>query len=568
MSYGPMFRREFQAATRKRRPFLFRSLFAALLGLVGLLIGSQAANLLQFGRILFLATIGIELVFLMFFVPASVGGAVAEEREKDTLPMLLLTRLWPIEIVLTKVVARWLSSIDLLFIGLPVLVASGWLAGLPLEMVLATLILLATSAFMASIAILASAQREQVGPARAQATAWIFGWLLGPPVVAIMPVTTGSLWGDLLAELKRLCTLVAPSSPLSLLTDNAWYYRPQVVSLEGRVAWMITLQAMFGLLAVGLAAGRLQAREMNPNWLDPTRGHRPGCGDDPVYWREFELPMRRGAGSLIGIRLRYVWILVRAILVNLLGLVAVLLSLAVPIGLLVATLYYGFAAFQEQWQSGPNASFEARSQFNNLIRAGTGMLAFLPSLGMASIVAGRITTERDKKTWDAFLTTPLTGEEILWSKARVALHGIWLGAWPLPILWVLGIACGVVSPLGVILASIDLLLIVWANLALGLYLGIRPGTTSAASSRAALSMLVCLVFHTPVLWALLISPGEFAEFASWDVRLRSGLMLAGLTVAILTGLLAWILTRRTLARFDEWVGRPIAGGAEPVEAKT
>ena len=39
-------------------------------------------------------------------------------------------------------------------------------------------------------------------------------------------------------------------------------------------------------------------------------------------------------------------------------------------------------------------------------------------------------------------------QEILWSKSRVALTNLKAG-WPLLIIWVLGLACGVVTPLGV-----------------------------------------------------------------------------------------------------------------------
>ena len=574
MFSGPMFRWERQVAMRGRRPFVFRTTFTVVLAIAALVIGliiysansgdSTQTRLLYFGRALLIATICLELLFLLFFVPSCVGGAIAEEREKDTLFMLLLTRLRPIEIVLTKAFARWLPAANLVLTGLPALVAAVWSAGLELESALALLVLLSSSAFMASLAILASAQRESVGTARGQATGWIFGWLLGPPIVTIMPVTTGSLWGDLLVELKRLCTLVAPSSPLSLLTDPGWYYRTNAISLEGRVALMIGLQALFGLLAVGFAADSLKAREKNPNWMDPTRGHRPTCGDDPIFWREFDLPMRQGSGSLFVIRLRYVWILVRAVLLSALTLAVVLLSLAVPIGLLVATIYYGQAAFHEllEYGYGGNGAFVDRARFNMLIRAGTGLLAFLPALFAASLIAARITTERDKKTWDAFLTTPLTGAEILRSKARVAVSGIRQSAWPLPFLWAIGLAFGVVTLTGIVLAAIDLVLAIWASVALGLYLGMRPGTATAVSNRASLVTLAFFAFHTPLLAAALASPPELAIFASLDVRLRWGLALAALAVPILTGLFALVLTKRTLARFDEWVGRPIACGVE------
>jgi ABC-type Na+ efflux pump permease subunit len=565
MFSAPMFRHEYRSATRGRRPFVFRLVFAAVLGLVALLIGlvvysaksgdSDRTRMLYFGRAVFIATVCIEMLFLAFFVASYVGGSVAEEREKDTLPMLLLTRLTSVEIVLTKAVARWLPAINLPLIGLPVLVVAAWAAGLEVESLCAMLLLLSSSAFMATLAILASAQRGQVGTARAQATSWIFVWLFVPPFLSVMRNTEGSLWGDLLGEIKRIGTLIAPSSPLSLVTDSTWYRR--VGGLEGRLSLMIGLQAAFGLIMIGLAASRLQAREKNPNWTDPTRGHRPPCGDDPIYWREYELPARRGAGSLFVVRLRFVWIMVRSILISVLTLVAVLLSLAVPVGLLVATLHYGFAAFRELWNHGWGGPFEARSHFNLLIRAATGLLALLPTLSVASLVAGRITTERDKKTWDAFLTTPLTGAEIVRSKARVAAHSLWQAAWPLPILWALGLACGVVLPLGVALSAIDLVLAFWANVALGLYLAIRPGPTNSANSRAATSMLAAFVLHTPLVAALLASPREIAVFDTWSPRLRWGVMLAGLAIMILTGMIARWLTRRTLEHFEEWVGRPV-----------
>ena len=325
---------------------------------------------------------------------------------------------------------------------------------------------------------------------------------------------------------------------------------------------MFGLQGVFGLLSLGLAAGRLQAREKNPNWLDPTRGHRPRCGEDPIYWREFELPFRRGAGSLLVIRLRYVGILIRAVLINVLGLAVALLAVAVPIGVFVATMYYGLAAFRELGRVGYGAGpFDDRASFNMIIRAATGLLAFMPALGLGSLVAGRITSERDRKTWDDFLTTPLEGGEILRSKARAGLAGIWQGARSLPILWALGIASGVVGPLGVALAAVDLALIVWLNLALAFFLAIRPGTTSAANSRAATSMLVILLIHAPFLFAVLASPPELARFATWPDGRRWGIILGGLAIPILTAAVAWFLTRRTIARFDEWVGRPIAAEA-------
>jgi hypothetical protein len=505
----------------------------------------------------FIATFCLVLLFFVFLVPAFVGGSIAEERAKDTLPLLLLTRLTRIEIVLTKTAARWLCAVNLVLSGLPVMVVSAWAAGLEVELLLAVLVLLSSSGFMATLAILASAFQDHAGNARAIATAWIFGWLIGPPILSIMPIRSADLWGMLLTELKSLCALVAPSSPLSLVTDPGWYTGSSPIDLESRVALMVGLQTVFGLLALSAAASQLKARETNPNWIDPTRGYRPPCGDDPVFWREYELPMRRGGGSLVALRLRYLLIVIKAVLINVAALVGMLLVLAIPIGLVAATMYYGFGAFDELRQYGysPDGPFVERLHFNLLVRAATGMLALLPAMIQTSLVGTRITAERDKKTWDTFLTTPLSATEILRSKSRVALTSLKTG-WPLVIIWVLGLACGVVTPLGIIITALDLVLLTWASLALGLYLSLRPDPTNVAASHSASSTLLLFVAHTTLLAAALASPREIAEFGSWDWKIRHGLVLVGLAVMIATGATAWVLTRRTLDRFDEWAGRP------------
>ena len=81
-----------------------------------------------------------------------------------------------------------------------------------------------------------------------------------------MLITPANLWGMLLAELKSICACIAPSSPLSLVTDHGWYPGPGLANdnLELRVALMVPLQTLFGLLALGLAASRLKRARRTP----------------------------------------------------------------------------------------------------------------------------------------------------------------------------------------------------------------------------------------------------------------------------------------------------------------
>ena len=110
----PMFRWEWRMATRRRKPFVFRTSLALTFGSVAVLTGLavftrgrwiagepvDAYRLRLFGLVALAVTYGSQVILLAFFTPNLVGDAIAREREQDTLSQLLLTRLTPIEICL------------------------------------------------------------------------------------------------------------------------------------------------------------------------------------------------------------------------------------------------------------------------------------------------------------------------------------------------------------------------------------------------------------------------------------------------------------------------------------
>jgi hypothetical protein len=193
------------------------------------------------------------------------------------------------------------------------------------------------------------------------------------------------------------------------------------------------------------------------------------------------------------------------------------------------------------------------------------MFALLPALGLASIITGKITAERDKKTCDLLLTTPLTGAEVLRAKTKASLLGFWQFAWPVPLVWLLGLLCGVVTPVLLLLAVIDLAFLTWLNIALGFTLSVKPRPTGVVSSRSSTLTLILFVLQLPLIAAALASPRELAVFSTWGWATRWGLTLGVLAIVVVTGIVAWHLTRRTLDKFEEWVGRPCVG-REPTES--
>ncbi len=129
-----------------------------------------------------------------------------------------------------------------------------------------------TAAVAGSLAILASSRRDRIAAARQGAFGWTMIWLGVLPTVALMPVPSGTLWGELLAEVRRLASWIAPSSPLSLLTNPSWLSGTPANAarvLSNRLVLMLALQAVVIVAAVAGAVAALRLREPHPRSWDP-----------------------------------------------------------------------------------------------------------------------------------------------------------------------------------------------------------------------------------------------------------------------------------------------------------
>ena len=165
--------------------------------------------------------------------------------------------------------------------------------------------------------------------------------------------------------------------------------------------------------------------------------------------------------------------------------------------------------------------------------------------------------ERSKKTWEPLLTTPLTGSEILSSKSRVAARYIWAAArWLIP-LWLLGIACGALHPLGALAAAASLAAGIWLGLAMGVRAAIRPGaTTRSVNTAAAIWSLTMMVVGGLTVIAPLCSGRDLDRLRAGDARLPGLLAFVVVAAAHRDGRPGPVVTRRCFDRFDEWSGRP------------
>lgn len=75
-----------------------------------------------------------QLVTIFLFLPPLMAGALAQEKERDTLGLLFLTDLTPWELILQKYIGRLIPMLTLLFLSLPLLAISYSLGGVSTAM--------------------------------------------------------------------------------------------------------------------------------------------------------------------------------------------------------------------------------------------------------------------------------------------------------------------------------------------------------------------------------------------------------------------------------------------------
>ncbi|MGN6545071.1 MAG: ABC transporter permease subunit [Aureliella sp.] len=142
---GPILGREWLVSPRRWKFYLQRVVFvAALFSLVGtvwlLMAGMQQVrnigDLARFGALAFQLVVPLELLVVMFLSAVTTVASVAQEKDRRTLVLLLLTRLRSSEIVLGKLLASLLGIANMVLSSLPLLLMFPLLGGVSVEQAL------------------------------------------------------------------------------------------------------------------------------------------------------------------------------------------------------------------------------------------------------------------------------------------------------------------------------------------------------------------------------------------------------------------------------------------------
>lgn len=144
MLIGPVFTREVATAPRRLRFYLFRAGYPSALLLLmctawqvlaGARLVEGVGEFARFGAILFQLLAPLQQTILLFSSALLAAGAVAQEKDRRTLDLLLLTNLTNTELVLGKLLASLLNVLLMVAAALPLFLLAMLFGGVSAEQV-------------------------------------------------------------------------------------------------------------------------------------------------------------------------------------------------------------------------------------------------------------------------------------------------------------------------------------------------------------------------------------------------------------------------------------------------
>ncbi len=487
MFIGPVFTREAAAAPRNWRMYFLRALYvAALFALVAtawlILSGSQPlrtlGELARFGSAAFALVAPVQLALAVAFSALLAAAAVAQEKDRRTFELLLLTRMNNSELVLGKLLASMLAVLVLIFAGLPLLMALVLLGGVSHEQVARVFGVTLTAALAAgTLGSTIALWREKTFQSLAMSALVLVLWLLAGEAVArgvfgerILGLAAGQC-AEAISPMRAIAAAARPSTAEAVALADYPLLGDSV-----RLFMIVAAAVTVVLNGVGIACVRL--------W-NPTRELRIAADDERD---ESSAAARAAAGASIHAapgQVREVWdnpILWREICTWAYGKKVVLVRFAY-LAVFVACAAAAWSDLRSEDPAAYGAALPPAAQ------------AIVPLLALGLVLVNALavtslTNERDAKALDLLLVTDLTPKEIIFGK----LGGIFFNAKEMILLpVVLCLACWWIGALSgenlvLLLASLAVLTAFVAML------GIHSGMTYANSRVAVAVSLGTLLF--------------------------------------------------------------------------
>ncbi|HMF16214.1 MAG TPA: ABC transporter permease [Gemmataceae bacterium] len=399
---GPIFAREWLTLPRRPRHYLARSFYLLVLWVLALTawqitVGwEQPATLgdtARFGLFLFQVFVCVQLALLLFFSALSAASTIAQEKDRRTFILLLLTDLRNYEIVLGKLLGSLLQILLLLAGMVPILFLNVLLGGVaPFQVLQATVVLATTAVAAGSLGGLIALWRDKTFQALALTVLFLVLYFCLVHALALLPQYVSGITQD---EVDQWQSRLLPYVALQEVLE------PPEVAPAIPVAYGFAIA--MGVLSVLLnGLGILKLRSWNPRGEPIMQRERP----------EDEEIDRAKAHAAPG-KVRTVWanpILWREIATRAYGRRTLLVKFAY---LLVVVLVGYFALGPAQ----PGEWAAAKG----LVPIGILSLVLVSAQAVTAI-----TSERDLGALDLLLVTDLTPKEFIFGKLWGILYNTWV----------------------------------------------------------------------------------------------------------------------------------------------
>lgn len=473
---GPFFFREVRASGRRSSTYWTRCAYAAMmLGFVVLFylvamaertegVASQAQQMQTFAPTLTMALAWVQFALLWLIAASMTAPTICDEVRAGTLTTLLTTPLKAWEIVLGKLLGSLVQLAILTLMGTPLLLAIRVFGGVIPEMVVAlTAIALSTAVMSASLGLLCSVYARR--PAVAISSAVFLGlgvWALPMLTMLVMnhyslsltaPLWSGTVFGigvTIPSWFEISAVMCAPFA-LGIVTfelggamqlgsmfnvSGTWIGASLYAMTVGGVALTWASLALRRRMAM-LGRGHEASRALPRGDASPSRSRV--VGEEPVLWRE----LRASGGAR--------WVQIS--------------GLVLALGLLVLAFWLGGV---DEWE----------------VHMVIGLVGTVAAMALAAVhSAGGITGEREARTWEVLLTSPLSARQIIMAKFVGAVRRQWLlpGTVLLAML-VMGVGLGVLRPVVLLHYGLTIGPAIMAICAMGVFLSLTRKKTAAAAS--------------------------------------------------------------------------------------
>lgn len=165
MKINPVYKKELKISVRSVKMsfvIFFYNLLLAIIGLFAFYLSFEEAAIyggIDYSNMLSIYTTiaALEICLVLFIVPGFTSGTIAGERERQTLEILLTTKLKPMEIILGKLGSSISSLLLLVFSSLPILAIAFAVGGVGfIDLLQLMFLAIVTAIFVGSMGILFS----------------------------------------------------------------------------------------------------------------------------------------------------------------------------------------------------------------------------------------------------------------------------------------------------------------------------------------------------------------------------------------------------------------------------